>query len=181
MSQIVIAFSNEETQQRLKRLLESNDCIPAGCFFSGSDVIRCVHKLGSACVICGFLLRDMTANDLALSLRGSAVLLAVTKPVYLDLCEGENLFKLATPVSRSDLFTSLNLLQQFEEKNLRRPTSHRKADEQKLIGRAKELLMEINRMSENEAHRFLQKRSMDSGLRMAETAQLIIQSYSQCG
>ena len=44
--------------------------------------------------------------------------------------------------------------------------------------RAKELLMDINRMTEAEAHRFLQKRSMDAGLKMVETAQMVIDSYT---
>ena len=47
-----------------------------------------------------------------------------------------------------------------------------------LIQRAKELLMDINRMTEAEAHRFLQKRSMDAGLKMVETAQMVIDSYT---
>ena len=48
----------------------------------------------------------------------------------------------------------------------------------KEIRRAKELLMEVNRMSEAEAHRFLQKYSMDTGLRLAETARLILERYT---
>ena len=38
--------------------------------------------------------------------------------------------------------------------------------------------MDVNRMTESEAHRFLQKRSMDAGLKMYETAQIIIDSYT---
>ena len=38
--------------------------------------------------------------------------------------------------------------------------------------------MDINRMTEAEAHRFLQKKSMDAGMKMTETAQLIIDSYT---
>ena len=37
--------------------------------------------------------------------------------------------------------------------------------------------MDVNRMTESEAHRFLQKRSMDAGLKMTETAQLVLDSY----
>lgn len=177
MDRIVVAFASEEAQRRIVRLLESEGHVPAGSFFSGADVIRTVHQLGSAAVVCGFKLRDMTAGDLALSLRGSAAVLTVTAPAYLDLCGGENLFKLATPVHRADFFASLELIRQFEEKNLRPMLSSRHESEQKLISQAKELLMDVNRMTESEAHRFLQKRSMDSGLRMAETAQLIIDSY----
>ena len=149
-----------------------------GRYFTGAEVIRSVRKLGSAIVVCGFKLRDMTATELAENLKSSAVLLAVTSPVNLDFCEGENLFKLATPVSRSDFFASLDILLQLEEKSLRPRIARRREDEQQLILSAKKLLMEINRMSENEAHRFLQKKSMDSGLKMVETAQLIIDSYA---
>ena len=43
-----------------------------------------------------------------------------------------------------------------------------------MIEKAKAFLMERNRMTEEEAHRFLQKCSMDSGNSMVETAQMII-------
>ena len=52
-------------------------------------------------------------------------------------------------------------------------------EEVRLIRRAKELLMEVNRMSEAEAHRFLQKRSMDTGLRLEQTARLVIETYTR--
>lgn len=176
---IIVAFANAEAQRRIVRILELDGCVPAGIFFSGADVIRAVRKLGSATVICGFKLRDMTSTELAGSLKGSAVFLAVTNPVNLDFCEGENLFKLGTPVSRSEFFATLRVLRQMEERTLRPPITRRREDEQRLISHAKALLMDVNRMSENEAHRFLQKRSMDTGLRMAETAQLIIESYTR--
>lgn len=177
MDRVVVAFASAQAQQRIVRLLESEGCSPAGCFFTGADVVRTVHALGSASVVCGFKLRDMTAGDLALSLRGSAALLVVTSPVYLDLCGGENLFKLATPVSRSDFFASLELLRSFEAKRLRPSAPRQSDDEHRLVWRAKSMLMDVNRMTEAEAHRFLQKKSMDAGLRMAETARLILDSY----
>ena len=43
-----------------------------------------------------------------------------------------------------------------------------------LIAKAKELLMARNHMSEAEAHKYLQKSSMDSGTSMTETAQMIL-------
>ena len=161
------------------RLLESGGYACAGTYFSGADVIRAARKLGSAIVVCGFKLRDMTATDLAADLRGTAVLLVVSSAVNLDMCEGENLYKLATPAARSDFFASLDMLRRFEEKNLHHPPPKRKEEEQKLIRTAKELLMDVNRMTEAEAHRFLQKRSMDSGMKLAEMAQYIIDSYTK--
>lgn len=179
MDRIVVAFANEEAQRRILRLLASDGWESAACCTSGAEVIRVVRKLGSAIVICGFKLRDMTAADLAADLRGTAVLLVVSSAVNLDMCEGENLYKLATPAARSDFFATLDILRRFEEKNLHHPPPKRREEEQKLICTAKELLMDVNRMTEAEAHRFLQKRSMDSGMKLAEMAQYIIDSYTK--
>ena len=179
MDRIVVAFANEEAQRRILRLLESGGYQVAGCCFSGAEVIRTVRKLGSASVICGFKLRDMTAGDLAADLRGLAVLLVVSSAGNLDLSEGENPYKLPTPAPRSAFFSSLETLLAFEQAHLHRPPPKRREEEQQLILRAKELLMHINRMTEAESHRFLQKRSMDTGLKLPEMAQYIIDSYTK--
>ena len=176
MDRIVVAFANEEAQRRIARLLESDGVSPVGCFFSGADAIRAIRQLGGGIVVCGFKLRDMTAQDLAASLQDLATLLVVSSAANLDFCEGENLFKLATPAARSDFFASLDLLRRLESRSHPRP--HRAEEEQRLIRQAKALLMDINRMTEAEAHRFLQKRSMDTGTRLAETAQHIIDRYT---
>jgi len=178
MSGIIVAFSNEEAQRRTVLLLESGGYIPAACCATGAEAIRAARKLGGASIICGFRLRDMTANDLAVSLRGVSALLVVSTAANLDFCEGENLFKLASPARKADFFTSLELLLAFRAAKLRHSSPLRDEPEQRLIRRAKELLMDINRMSEAEAHRFLQKRSMDAGMKLAETAQLMIEAYT---
>ena len=46
--------------------------------------------------------------------------------------------------------------------------------EKKIIDEAKKLLMERNHMTEEEAHRYVQKCSMDSGNNMVETAEMIM-------
>ena len=97
----------------------------------------------------------------------------VSSAANLDLCEGENLYKLASPVSRADFFAMLDLL----FRKLRRPSRKRGQEDKALIQRAKEILMDVNRMTEAEAHRFLQKRSMDTGARLTDTAQAVIDAY----
>lgn len=178
MERVVVAFANGEAQRRILRMLESAGCVPAGCFYTGADVIRTVRKLGGAIVVCGFKLRDMTAPDLARNLLGVGVLLVVSSPVNLFDCEGANLLKLPTPAARADFFASLDMLRQLERTALRPPPPQRKEADQRLIQRAKALLMDRNHMTEGEAHRFLQKRSMDTGGRMAETAQWVIDNES---
>ena len=50
----------------------------------------------------------------------------------------------------------------------------RTKEEQNYINNAKWLLMERNHLTEEEAFRYLQKTSMDSGTNMVETAQMIL-------
>ena len=177
MERVVVAFANDESRHRIARLLEAGGYPPAACCASGGEAIRAVRKMGGAAVVCGFKLRDMTAAELAGSLRGMASVLVVATAAHLEFCEGENLFKLAVPASRAELLASLQML--FRETGRRpRSSAPRGEEEMRLIRRAKELLMDVNHMSEAEAHRFLQKRSMDAGLKLAETARLVLEHYA---
>ena len=99
----------------------------------------------------------------------------VAKAAYLELCGGENLYKLAAPLSPSEFSATLRLL--LDRAPAPRPASRRDEDAQRLIRRAKELLMDVNRMSEEEAHRFLRRRAMDAGIKLEEAARRIIGSY----
>ncbi len=53
------------------------------------------------------------------------------------------------------------------------PVKRCEAD-QRLVESAKARLMERQDMTEAEAHRFLQKRSMDSGVRLVDVARLVL-------
>lgn len=178
MERIVVAFIREETQRKTLRLLATEGREVAAVCASGAEVIRTVRQMGNAIVICGFHLRDMTVDALAADLRGMAAVMAVAKASLLELCSGENLFKLPVPASRSEFFSTLDLMLDFEATHLRHPVSCRREEEQRLIRRAKEVLMDVNRMTEEEAHRFLQKRSMERSIKMAEAAQWVIDSYT---
>ena len=64
----------------------------------------------------------------------------------------------------------------LERKRRKRRNAPRKRtkEEQAVINQAKEVLMDKNNMSENEAHRYIQKSAMDSGRTMVETAEMIL-------
>lgn len=175
MDRIIVAFRSEEVRGKILRLLtlEGRAGIPCS---SGAEVLRTVRRLGGGVVICGFYLSDMTADTLAEDLRGLAVVLVVAKAAYLDLCGGENLYKLAAPVSPPEFASTLRLL--LDRVPVQRPASRRNEEDQALICRAKALLMDVNRISEEEAHRFLRRRAMDAGIKLGEAARKIVESYS---
>ena len=58
-------------------------------------------------------------------------------------------------------------------KKARKP-KRRSEREENYIKNAKALLMERNHLTEEEAHRYIQKSSMDSGTNMVETAEMVL-------
>ncbi len=48
-----------------------------------------------------------------------------------------------------------------------------------ILGRAKKLVMERYNLSESEAHRYIQKRAMDSGTDLIEMSEMVIMLYGE--
>ena len=84
---------------------------------------------------------------------------------------------LPMPIKVYDLVNSVEMMSHTMErrrKKRRSQTKERSAGDRAVVDKAKALLMERNNMSEEEAHRYLQKCSMESGTNMVETAQMIL-------
>jgi response regulator NasT len=178
MDKIIVAFENDNNRARICDMLEASGIAVRVSCRSGSEAIRAVRKHSGGVVICGYKLPEMTVSDLAYDLGGQAMILAIASAQQLALCHNENVFKLPTPFSKGDLISSVRMLLQMEEKSIRFTPPRRTDKETADINKAKELLMSRNSMTEQEAHRFIQRRSMDTGAKAAETARLIIESYS---
>ena len=122
-------------------------------------------------------------------------MLMVAPQAQLDLCEGEGIFKLRAPIRRSELMASVRLLSQVAQNATRessqvaqsassqvargassqgRSPAQRSQEERELVERAKAVLMGRHGMTEEQAHRFLQKQSMDNGVRLTDTARLVL-------
>lgn len=177
METIIVAFESQDSISHICKMLDHGGLSANLVCRSGAEAIRAAKKTRGSIIVCGYKLCDMTADTLAYTLGESAMVLVVARPAYLDLCEDESIFKLAMPVSKSDLLASLNMLRQFYHKHLRISLPKYNNERQVLINRAKEILMDKNHMTEEQAHKFIQKKSMDSGSRLEDTARLIIGAY----
>ncbi len=177
MERIVVAFENDNNRKRICDMLEASGITVRISCRSGSEAIRAVRKMSGGIVISGYKLSEMTASDLAYDLSGQAMLLVIAQSNQLELCNNDNIFKLPTPFSKGDLLSSVRMLVQLEYKNFRTAPLKRTEKETADINKAKELLVSRNGMTEQEAHRFIQRRSMDTGAKASETARLIIETF----
>ena len=175
MDTVIVAFENPAMCQRFSQLLESSGTARCLSCLSGDQVRRLLGKQQIYCVICGPRLRDGPAEWLYEDLPPACSLLLVGPQHMLDACSSRDIFKLATPIRKEEALSTVRLLLQFGHRMERFVRPGRTGAQQELVDRAKELLMEKKGMSEEEAHRALQKRSMDAGLRLTQTARKVIE------
>ena len=175
MNHTVVAFEKEESRDRIADMLEKSGVAVRFRCRSGAEVLRAVKTMGSGVVICGHKLTDMSAGELAHELHGQAKFLVLAKQNQLDMMDNPDVFKLQLPISAGELRGSVSILQQLDEISSRGQAPQRSEEERHVIGKAKELLMETRGFTEAEAHKFLQKRSMETGTKLADTARQILE------
>ena len=85
--------------------------------------------------------------------------------------------RLSTQTKINELIQTVEMMEYTitrRRKKARQKPKERSEKEMNLISEAKALLMERNNLTEEEAHRYMQKRSMDNGTGLTETAQMIL-------
>ena len=172
MEQVILAFTKEETTARIRRMLEGSGCTVRAAAHSAPELYRHLANADDVLVIMGYKIGTDTVNDVFDALRRGQRLMSVVKAERQDMIENEEIFVLPLPVNRERLISSIEMLLGTIKKQT--SASRRSSDEEELIERAKLYLMEKYRMSEQQAHRFIQKRSMDTGARFADTARQIL-------
>ena len=105
-------------------------------------------------------------------------MLLVASPAKLENCTGQGIVCLGMPIKVNELTSTIDMMtynyRRRKKKEKEKKPRQRTEEEKATILKAKQLLMERNNLSEEEAHRYIQKVSMDSGTNMVETAYMII-------
>ena len=174
MDTVIVAFENAALCQRFSELLEGSGTAKCLTCHSGDQVRRLLSRQPACCVICGPHLTDGPAEWLSEDLPPVCSLLLVGPQHMLDACSSQEIFKLATPIRKEEALSTVRLLLQFSHRLEKFVRPRRSGAEQELIDRAKRVLMEREGLDEGAAHRLLQKRSMDAGCRMVQTARAVL-------
>lgn len=177
MANVIVAFSKPEDGKNIKGILARNGYETAAVCTSGSQAIAAAEELAGGILISGYRFEDMLCGELRHYLPAAVDMLVISSPSRAAEGAGAGLIYLPMPLKVCDLLSTLEMMVQSQErmlKRLKRRPKERSKEEQGLIDRAKELLMARNGMTELEAHRYIQKCSMDSGNNLVETAQMVI-------
>ena len=174
MSSIIIVLPKLETAVKIKTILMRHGFAEAAACRTAAQALSEASERDCGIVISGYRLTDMYYTEIYENLpRYFDMLLLGSKSVISQSPSG--ILTLETPVKTADLVNTVSMMLSMLEKRMK-PKGPRKRSwtEQNYINNAKMLLMERNHLTEEEAFRYIQKSSMDSGTNMTETAQMIL-------
>lgn len=181
MTNIIVVFPKQEDGRNIRNILVKYGFSVTGVCTSGSQVLQYADELGGGIVVSGYRYSDMICADLRMELSPAFEMLLIASDRYLSEVTVENIVCVSVPLKTHELINTVHMMaESIERKNRRGSKKSVKRREQDvlIIRKAKGLLMERNHMTEEEAHRYIQKCSMDSGTNMTETAQMILSLMS---
>ena len=176
MVSVIVVFPKLEDAKNIRNLLVRNGYDVIGVCTSGAQALQMLEHLSDGIILCGYRFNDMLYTELYECLPPNIQMLLAASPHILDECRDNDIVCLALPLKVHDLINTLEMMAAAilrQSRKRKTKPKQRSEEEQKVIDGAKKLLMERNNMTEEEAHRYIQKCSMDSGNTLVETAQMV--------
>lgn len=185
---VLVAGANDKTFALLQTLLPGGSYDPPLRAGSAGEAKRMALDYAVDIAILNAPMRDEFGTQLALDLARDnvGVLLLVPGESFdgvRDQVEDEGVMTLSKPLTRQTLEMGLHMITALRGKLLQMDRRNRALQEKmtdiRTINRAKWLLIEQLRMTESEAHYYIERQAMDTRLSRREVAENIIRSYDQ--
>lgn len=177
MVNIIIALPKLEEAKGIRSILMKNGFFVTAVCTTGAQALSQTDELNDGIIVCGYKLTDMMYSELHECLPEGFDMLLMASSNVMNECLDNNIVCLTMPIKVHELLDTVSMMCQAIQRRRKKARQQPKARSEKdtaLIKEAKELLMIRNNMTEEEAHRYIQKCSMDSGTNMVETAQMIL-------
>ena len=178
MVNIIVVFPQQENARSVRNILVKNGFHVVGVCVTGTQAVSQMDGLNGGIVVCGYKMADMLYSQLHEFLLPGFEMLLLASGQHLNECLGNDIVCLSMPLKVHELVSTVGMMAENLERRRRRQKAvpkQRNQEEKAVIKEAKALLMERNNMTEEEAHRYLQKCSMDSATDMTETAAMVLE------
>lgn len=177
MSDIIVVFPKKEIAVNIRNILVRGGFEVYGVCTTGAQALQLIDRLDEGIVVCGYRFKDMVYTELRDNVPESFEVLLIASADKWGQNLAEGVVGLQMPIKVYDLLNTVEMMlraQQRRRRKRREAAKNRDPAQKAVIEKAKRLLMERNNLTEEEAHRYLQKNSMDSGTNMLETAQMVL-------
>lgn len=183
---VLIVTGTEKGVSAISDMLDKS-AFSSAAAYSGSEARRMLMRYDYDLVIINAPLSDEFGHDLALTVteKYSASVIMLVKSQLFDnvssKVENYGIFTVARPVDRHLfhqvtrlVFANASRLERYRKETDKLKT---KLDELRIVCQAKCLLVEYLRMSETQAHRYIEKQAMDNRTTKVSVAEEIISNY----
>ncbi|MDE6579696.1 MAG: ANTAR domain-containing protein [Ruminiclostridium sp.] len=185
MSNILIAGKNEQVCENIISLLKDTDC--RTFFLTDGIRMRSIYVEQFDMIIISTPLSDEFGLDLAAELHGKtdAPLIIITKGELAEEIQNKmkftGAFVIGRPCSKSALQQAIRFAgiagENVKRLNKEKQQLKRQIDDIRIIDRAKACLMQYLNLTEEQAHRHLQKQAMDLRKTQREAAEDVLGTY----
>ncbi len=184
---VLTVSETERFQSSLSSLLPENVFSPVVCVKDAASAKRAMLERDFDLVIINDTRSDDRAVKLAVDVcteKSSVAILAVRRETYAEIYAKVvdfGVFALPVPSSPQTVLQALDWAKATRER-LRRYektalTVQQKMEEIRAVNRAKWLLIDVLKMTETDAHRYIEKQAMDRCVSKLEVAKGIINTY----
>lgn len=180
MISVIVVFPKLEEAKGIRGLLTRSGIHVIAACTSGTQAMAFFEDLDEALIICGYKFTDMLYTELLDYIPATYEMLVLASSRHYAECDRSKVVCMAMPVKAQELVDTTNILLQglYQKRKNRKAQPRQLTQEQRaVIESAKLRLMEQKRFSEEEAHKYLQKQSMDTGINMVETAQMVLEIF----
>lgn len=186
---VLVVSPSEKVTDLLREVLPAETFSPIATVSGCGEAKRALMSAEYDIIVVNTPLPDEFGSEFALDVvqSSSAVaVLLVKNEIYEQVSDGVEpygVLTIAKPLSRTTLYTAMRIasatrarLRSFDRKNR---SLSAKMDDIRLVNRAKWALIESLGMTEEQAHRYIEKQAMDMRLSKREIAENLIKTYEK--
>ena len=177
---IIVVFPKKDFAKKIYSVLQKNGFHVVSVCYTGAQGIMAIEQYEKGVVLSGIRFSDMTYQTIKENLTNSFEMIVLASQNQWEQYGEDDVSFLPVPFKVYDLVETVNDYIWGLEQRLKKQKTKPKARSEKekgLILEAKERLMQRNQWTEEKAHRFLQKASMDGGRSLVETAEMILEMF----
>ncbi len=175
LTNIIVAFPKLEEAKKLRNLLVRNGYDVSAVCTTGEQALYYADDFVNGILLCSYKLPDMMYLEIKEYMpKGFEMIVLVSENQSLKC---KDLMVVTMPFAIRDFLNTVDMAVQSvicRKRKMRQHPAKRNDNDRQLINEVKSVLMERNHMTEEEAHRYIQKCSMESGTNLVETARMLL-------
>ncbi len=186
LSKILTVAGSEQGLQLLQQLLQEQNLLAVSNAESGREARQLLGQQAYDLAIINTPLADEHGEAVArFAYQQGAEVILLIKPEHADAVyeriKQTGIYMIPKPLKRAVFFQTLQCIRlqrtRLEKLQAEKGVLDRQIKDAKLLNRAKLLLMQVLKFSEQQAHHYIEKQAMDLRISKREVAEGIINTY----